>query len=156
MQTSDAGLNLIKQFEGFSPTQYYCPAGKLTIGYGHAIIPGEQFPQYGITELIAENLLKQDVIMAERVINNLVETGLLQNQFDALVSFVYNIGSKAFEESTLLRLINANKVELAAQEFSRWIYAAGVIQQGLVKRRAAEKIFFCLQIKGGFSSIKYY
>lgn len=142
MQTSQAGLALIKKFEGFCSVAYYCPAGKLTIGYGHVILPGEQFPESKISESAAENMLKQDVTMVGKAINQLVATDLLQNQFDALVSFVYNIGVKAFEKSTLLRLINANKLERAAEEFPRWIYAAGVVQQGLVRRRQAEKLMF--------------
>lgn len=142
MQISDAGLALIKQFEGFSQIAYYCPAGKLTIGYGHVILPGEQFPESGISESIGEILLKQDVSIAEKAINQLITTALLQNQFDALVSFVYNIGSKAFEKSTLLRLINENKLPLAAVEFARWVYVGKKIQAGLVRRRAAEKLMF--------------
>lgn len=142
MKTSENGLNIIKTYEGFSAKAYFCPAGKLTIGYGHVIIADEKFPPAGITEKAAENILKQDVMLAEKVINDLVVIELLQNQFDAVVSFVYNIGRKAFEKSKLLRFLNENKPELAAGEFSKWIFAGGTVQNGLVKRRKAEKCLF--------------
>lgn len=142
MKISESGLKIIKKYEGFSATPYFCPAGKLTIGYGHAIISGEKFPACGISPEMAEKLLKQDIIIAESAINRLVMVELLQNQFDALVSFVYNTGVKAFEKSSLLRLLNENKPEAAAGEFSRWIFAGGVAQNGLIRRRAAEKELF--------------
>ncbi len=142
MQISEKGLELIKLYEGFCPTPYLCPAGKLTIGYGHVIVSGEKFLDGIIAREKAEILLKQDVSMAEDVVTDLVIIGLLQNQFDALVSFVYNVGSKAFEKSTLLRLLNKNKLELATGQFSKWIFAGGVAQKGLIRRRDAEKLMF--------------
>ncbi len=142
MEISDNGLELIRQFEGFSPKPYRCPAGKLTIGYGHAIIFSDKFPASGITQEIAENLLKQDVSVAENSINHLVSGQILQCQFDALCSFVYNIGTKAFEKSSLLRLLNQGHPELAAAEFARWIYTGGIVQNGLIRRREAEKSLF--------------
>jgi lysozyme len=142
MQTSNAGLELIKKFEGFSATPYYCLASKLTIGYGHVILSKESFPRAGISKSEATILLKQDVSASERAINRLVTTPLLQNQFDALVSFVYNIGAQHFEKSTLLRFLNDNSMELAAKEFSRWVFAGGLMQKGLVRRRKAEKLMF--------------
>ena len=141
MKISNAGLKLIKQYEGFWGAPYFCPAGKLTIGYGHVILSGENFSD-AITEENAEILLKQDVSSAENTLNRLVIIELSQNQFDALVSFVYNVGSKAFEKSTLLRFLNENKLELAAEQFSRWIFAKGVVQKGLINRRVAEKLMF--------------
>lgn len=143
MKISALGLEIIKQYEGFSANTYFCPAGKLTIGYGHVIVAGEKFPAGGIDDKIAESLLKQDVAIAQRAINCLVSVQLLQNQFDALVSLVYNVGTKAFEKSKLLRLLNENKPELAADEFSKWIFVGGVVQNGLIRRRAAEKELFC-------------
>lgn len=142
MKTSENGLELIKLYEGFCPTTYLCPAGKLTIGYGHVIVSGENFPVGGISRENAGIKLKQDVIAVEKTLGSLVITQLLQNQFDALVSFVYNVGSKAFEKSTLLRLLNENKPELAAEQFSKWIFAGGVVQKGLIRRRSAEKLMF--------------
>ncbi|MEK6746514.1 MAG: lysozyme [Pseudomonadota bacterium] len=148
MQTSENGLELIKQFEGFSGVPYYCPAWKLTIGYGHVILSGENFPKAGILKIEATNLLKQDVSMAEKAINRLVKIPLLQNQFDALVSFAYNIGAQRFENSTLLRFLNDNRMELVAKEFSRWVFAGGIMQKGLVKRRKAEKKLFISSCDG--------
>ena len=142
MKISEYGLNIIKKYEGFSTIPYFCPARKLTIGYGHVIVSRETFPLSGISTEIAENLLKQDVSIAEMAINHLVAIKLLQNQFDALVSFVYNVGGKAFEKSTLLRLLNENKQELAAAELSKWIFAGGAVQNGLISRRAEEKQLF--------------
>lgn len=142
MEISGIGLELIKKFEGFSSKPYRCPAGKLTIGYGHAIIFSDQFPEGGITQSMAEDMLKQDVSVAENSINRLVAGQLLQRQFDALCSFVYNIGAKAFEKSSLLRLLNQGHPELAAAEFARWIYTGGIVQNGLIRRREAEKSLF--------------
>ena len=144
MKTSQDGIELIKKFEGFSATPYFCPAHKLTVGYGHLIITGEKFSARGISREEAETLLKQDVGVAEQAIERLVECELLQNQFDALVSFVYNIGAKAFEKSTLLRLLRENSPAQAAGEFRKWIYAGGIVQNGLIKRREAEKRLFSL------------
>ncbi len=142
MKTSQNGIELIKKFEGFSATPYFCPAHKLTVGYGHVIIAGEKFPAQGISQQEAEILLKQDVIVPEQIISRLVTYELQQNQFDALVSFIYNIGIKAFEKSTLLRLLQENKQTKAAVEFSKWIYAGGAVQNGLVRRRWAEREMF--------------
>lgn len=142
MKTSENGIELIKKFEGFCATPYFCPAGKLTVGYGHVVISGEKFPARGISEDEAEKLLRKDVSIAEKSINNLVKINLSQNQFDALVSFVFNIGTKAFANSKLIRLLNENKLELAKNEFSRWIYTNGKTQNGLINRRKAEQKTF--------------
>ena len=142
MQLSQKGIDLIKQFEGFSPQPYLCPAGKMTIGYGHVIRVGEDFPAGGIDVVGAETLLKQDVNRVGDAVSGMVKVGLLQNQFDDICSLAYNIGCKAFEKSTLLRYLNAGKPNLAAGEFMRWVYAGGVIQSGLARRRIAEKSMF--------------
>jgi lysozyme len=142
MRVSEQGLELIKQFEGFSAEPYYCPGGKLTIGYGHVMTDGESSFIEKITKEHAEELLRLDTQYAENAICNLVTQPLSQNQFDALVSFIYNIGSAAFEKSTLLRLLNAGDMNGAAKQFGRWIYAAGHKLEGLVRRRVAEAEFF--------------
>ncbi len=139
MHTSEQGLALIRRFEGFSATPYRCAGGKMTIGYGHVIRPGETFQQIGIRE--AEELLKNDVLETERAVARLVEFPLKQCQFDALVSFAYNVGTKAFEKSTLLRLLNAQN-PVVLQEFGRWVHAAGRRLEGLAARRAAEMALF--------------
>jgi lysozyme len=104
MKISENGLAIIKESEGFKPAPYLCPAGYWTIGFGHRILSTESF--ISITEAEAEQLLIKDVGIAENCINNLVKVPITQNQFDALVSFVYNVGCEAFKNSTMLRLLN--------------------------------------------------
>ncbi|MEZ5691469.1 MAG: lysozyme [Rickettsiales bacterium] len=142
MKTSKNGIELIKRFEGFSAEPYYCPAGKLTIGYGHVMSGKEREGLLTISKEIAENLLKKDIEIAEKTIARLVKIEITQGQFDALVSFIYNIGNQAFEKSTLLRILNDGETELAAGEFKRWVYSKGKRLRGLVKRREAEKLLF--------------
>ena len=135
------GLDLIKHFEGFSPLEYTCVGGKRTIGYGHVICPGEDFTA-GVTEEQAEELLAEDVGIAEEAVIRLVEVPLTPHQFDALVSFVFNVGRRNFEGSTLLRRLNAGDYDGAAGEFKRWKYAGGRVCRGLVRRREAEAELF--------------
>lgn len=142
MEISEQGLALIRGFEGFSATPYLCPGGKPTIGYGHVIGAGEAFPEAGISRETAETMLKQDVKWAEQAVRRLAAVALSQNQFDALVCLVYNIGAKAFEKSTLLRILNSGDPEAAARQFSRWVYASGRKLPGLERRRAAETLLF--------------
>jgi lysozyme len=140
MQVSDQGLALIRQFEGFSPLPYRCPAGRLTVGYGHVIATDEAYN--GINLAQGEDMLKEDVNIVMSGIANLVRIPLEQCQFDALVALAYNIGLQAFERSTLLRLLNANDLKNAAGQFGRWVYAGGQRMEGLVRRRAAETALF--------------
>ena len=141
MNISEPGLALIKQFEGFSPTPYLCPAGKPTIGYGHVIRASEQFPD-AISTDEAESLLKQDVSYTEQIITHSIVIDLTQNQFDALVSLAYNIGVGAFVNSTLLRLLNTGDTQAASAQFAHWIYSNGQKLDGLAARRAAEAELF--------------
>jgi lysozyme len=138
---SQQGLDLIKRFEGFSPEPYYCSAGKRTIGYGHVIKKGEDFC-LPLTLDEANSILNQDVAYVVMLINRLADRELTQNQFDALVSFVFNVGGKAFENSTLLRLLRAGDDEKAAAQFARWVYAGGKKLPGLAARRAEEAQLF--------------
>lgn len=135
------GINFIKRREGFSPLPYLCTAGKETIGYGHVVKPGEQFP-CGLTEKHAEDILYDDLAEAEQCIFDNVTVDLLPNQFDALVSLIFNIGTNAFEKSTLLRALNSEQYEEAGQQFLRWVYANGKVVYGLQKRREKEKRLF--------------
>jgi len=141
MRTSEQGLALIRQYEGFSAVCYICPAGKQTIGYGHVIRKNEQFTG-GISESDARKLLMQDVKGAEQAVIRLVTAVLTQNQFDALVSFTYNVGAAALAKSSLLRFLNAGNPDAAAQEFCRWVYGCGRKLPGLATRRAAEEALF--------------
>lgn len=139
MKISDKGLALIKSFEGFSALAYLCPAGVWTVGYGHT---------KGVTQSshctlpAAEALIREDVAFAEGAVTNSVVVKLTQGQFDALVSFVFNLGVGTFRKSTLLRLLNKKDYAGAADEFDRWIFAGGKKQKGLVARRSAERALF--------------
>ena len=140
MTTSQNGINLIKQFEGFRAVPYKDIAGFPTIGYGHLIQPGEVFG--AVSSVDATTLLITDLATAEICINTYVTTTINQNQFDALASFVYNLGCGKLKMSTLLKLINAGELELAADEFLKWNHAGGAVVKGLTERRKAERDLF--------------
>ena len=135
------GLDLIKRFEGFSRTVYFCPAGYPTIGYGHVVKDDEDFSA-GIDESQAEELLRQDAQIAERTVLRLINVPLTDGQFDALVSFTYNLGGGALQRSTLRRKINREEHAEVPEQFMRWVWAGGRKLKGLVRRRAAEAIFY--------------
>lgn len=139
MNTSQKGLDLIKSFEGLRLSAYKCPAGVWTIGYGTTagVKPGQS-----ITKERAEELLRDDVKRFEDQVLRLVKVPLTQGQFDALVSFTYNLGAANLGNSTLLRLLNAGDYKGAAAQFDRWTKAGGKELPGLVKRRAAERALF--------------
>ena len=141
MKTSNVGIDLIKSFEGCILKAYKCPAGVWTIGYGHTagVEEGQK-----ITQAQAEELLKEDLKRFETYIENLVTVKINQYQFDALVSFCYNIGPGNLKTSTLLKLLNKGDYEGAAEQFDRWVKAGDKKLAGLVKRRAAEKELFLL------------
>ena len=135
------GLDLIKRFEGFSRTVYFCPAGYPTIGYGHVVKDDEDFSA-GIDEAQAEELLRQDAQIAERAVLRLINVLLTDGQFDALVSFTYNLGGGALQRSTLRRKINREEHAEVPEQFMRWVWAGGRKLRGLVRRRAAEAGFY--------------
>lgn len=139
-QLSPAGLNLIKQFEGLSLTRYNDAAGFPTIGYGHLIKDGENYET--ITQMQAENLLSEDAMEAIRAVNANVTVPLTQNQFDALVSFTYNVGVDNFRHSTLLAMVNGGDFDGAAQQFGRWNRSGGQVIPGLQARREQEAQIF--------------
>lgn len=136
---SKDGLDLICRFEGFSPVIYICPAGYPTIGYGHLITEAnkEQFLD-GVDEDEALELLRKDVAVAERAVLRLISVPLTQGQFDALVSFTFNLGAGALQRSTLRRKVNREEHDDVPAEFMKWVWAGGRKLKGLVKRRAAE------------------
>lgn len=141
MKASKNAVNLIKRFEGCRLNAYKCPAGVWTIGYGHTsnVKKGDT-----ITELQAETFLAIDLQRYECAINVnvLPKCSLTQNEFDALVSFVFNIGTGNFDRSTMLKLLQQGKKNEAAQQFDKWIYSGKKILPGLIKRRQAEKELF--------------
>lgn len=141
MQISQAGIDLIKQYEGYSDTSYECQAGVWTIGYGTT---GPNIgPNQRITKEQAEEWFRNDVARFETAVTNALTTRVNQNQFDALVSFAYNVGANAFKNSTLLKLLNNQASQtVVASEFLKWVYAGGKISQGLKNRREKEKALF--------------
>lgn len=135
------GLNLIRQWEGFKPYPYKCPADKMTIGYGHVIKENENFIQ--ITPAEAEELLLDDVIDAEKAVIRVNEKiPLSANQYDALVSLVFNIGIGAFENSSMYGYLMSKDYVAAASEFPRWCKANKRGLKGLLKRRIDEMLLF--------------
>lgn len=150
MKTSQDGINLIKHFEGFRTKAYLDSVGVPTIGYGHT--KGVKMGMI-ITETKAEELLREDLSYFEKKVSELVKVPLTQNQFDALVSFTFNLGEGNLKKSTLLKKLNGlvytnNKLlEEVADEFLKWNKAGGKVLSGLTKRRLAEKMMFLKPIK---------
>ena len=140
MRLSPAGVDLIKAFEGYRPTVYLDIAGKATIGYGHLVRPGESFGYLDGTE--AEALLRQDVASAESAVSRLITAPLHQLQYDALVSFTFNLGSGALQRSTLRQQANRGAHAEVPAEFLKWVRAGGKVSKGLVKRRIAEAALY--------------
>jgi lysozyme len=137
MKTSYEGARFIAYFEGFKSKIYICPAGELTIGFGHVVHDNDIFKEE-MTLKRAYELLKEDLSKREQVLDHL---DLKQNEFDALMSFVFNVGATAFKNSTLYELIKNGKIGIG-MEFSKWIHVHGKVVDGLVKRRKAEADLF--------------
>lgn len=139
MKASGACRGLVRQFEGCRLAAYICPAGVPTIGVGRTrgVKMGDR-----CSVQQADLWLTEDLQDAEAAVSSLVKVPLSQGQFDALVSFVFNLGASAFTKSTLLKRLNAGLPVAAADEFKRWVYSGGVRLKGLVDRRAAEEAMF--------------
>jgi lysozyme len=143
MQLSFNGLETLKRFEGFRSEAYKDTGGVFTIGYGTTtwnekpVVAGQT-----ITEKEAILALQHDVAWAQTAINQLVRVPLTQNMFDALSSFVYNIGADAFSKSTMLKLLNSGDYRGAANQFTRWVFDNGKQIAGLVSRRLTEQSLF--------------
>ncbi|MEM0704456.1 lysozyme [Enterobacter quasihormaechei] len=144
MQTSDKGIDLIKQFEGCKLSAYQDSVGVWTIGYGWTQPVDGKPIRAGMTikQETAERLLKTGLVSYESDVSRLVKVGLTQGQFDALVSFTYNLGARSLSTSTLLRKLNAGDYAGAADEFLRWNKAGGKVLNGLIRRREAERALF--------------
>ncbi len=137
---NQAGIELIKHFEGCFLKPYLCPAGVLTVGYGHTgpdVIKGKS-----ITAKEAEELLKKDLLKFSKAISERVKVSTNDNQFSALVSLTYNIGLGNLYMSTLLKLLNRGDYVGAGNEFLKWNRANGKVLVGLTKRREAERILY--------------
>jgi lysozyme len=139
MKTSKNGIDLIKKYEGCRLTAYVDSAGVWTIGYGHTqgVKQGDK-----ITQDQADKALIGDLTESENCINAVCRKELTQNQFDALVSFVFNVGCGAFRSSTMLKYINLGKFTQAALEFPKWNKSVGKVLDGLTKRRESEQLLF--------------
>ena len=145
MKTSDMGLSMIKSFEGFSAKPYLCPAGVPTIGYGATYYPDGRrvtMQDRPVTVAQATDMLRSMLASYEAGVSRYVLVPLTQGQFDALVSFAYNLGLSALKSSTLLRLVNARDYAGAAAQFVRWNRAGGKVLPGLTRRREAERQMF--------------
>lgn len=168
MRLSDGGLAAVAAEESFVPFAYYCPARIPTIGYGHVLRGGEAFGRVSeaearaalsrlppgivsrlvrdggmligpLSEADALDLLRRDSAHAEGIVRACVRVPLEQHQFDALVSFAFNVGDGAFRGSTLLRLLNAGDYDGAAGQFSVWRMGGGRVLPVLVARRRREE-----------------
>ena len=139
MKTSAEGLALIKKFEGLELEAYKCAAGVLTIGYGHTagVQEGDVW-----SEAQANEQLEIDMEEYAGYINDLVSCPLSQNQFDALVSWVYNLGPANLKASTLLKKLNAGDYADVPHQIKRWNKAGGKVLEGLIRRREAEALLF--------------
>lgn len=147
MQISDKGIALIKNSEGFRGNAYPDPAtgGKpYTIGYGTTVYPSGMPVKLGdkVTQDQGDAYLRNDVRNFEAAVSSAVKVKLTQGQFDALVSFTYNVGPANMSSSTLIKKLNAGDSAGAADEFLRWNKAAGKVMAGLTTRRAAERALF--------------
>ncbi len=135
MRVSEIAIEKIKDFEGFRATAYKCPAGKLTIGYGHT---SGVLTYQKCTREQAHMWLVDDMRAAEKCVGAL-GIDMTQGQFDALCDFVFNVGAANFHRSTLLKKIRAGAGEAEIRgEFSRWVFAAGKVLPGLITRRQWE------------------
>lgn len=143
LTTSPRGLELIRSFERFEPQAYLCPAGELTIGYGHVIRKSEPHLRTAtLTRAEAEALLRGDCRTIEIYLSAVLPDWVRIHHFDALVSFCFNCGIKAFDGSTLRVKLKAGDRLAAQAEFSKWVFAKGRRLRGLVVRRACEALMF--------------
>lgn len=142
--TSDVGVDLISSFEGTRFKAYDDGVGFWTIGTGTTVYPNGVKVKQGdtCTPEQAKTYFKHDLAKFEKAVNESVTVPLNQNQFDALVSLTYNIGSGAFKDSTLLKRLNKGNYQGAAEQFLVWNKAGGKVMKGLVRRREAEQALF--------------
>jgi len=141
MKTSQVGLALIKHYEGFRSKPYRCPAGKWTIGYGHLINDGRNLPAsynrvFSIGEI--DELLKRDLVRFEQGVLRYITMPLNQHQFDALVSFSFNLGLGTLQRSTVRQKINRGDFKGAAKVLLQYNKAGGKVLKGLDLRRKDE------------------
>ena len=143
-KVSASGINLICSFEGLRLNAYDDGVGVWTIGFGTTIYPNGIKVKRGdtCTEAQAKAYMAHDLKKFESAVNSAVAVSINQNQFDAMVSLAYNIGTSAFKNSTLVKKLNAGDIRGAAAQFDVWNKASGRVLQGLVNRRAVERKLF--------------
>lgn len=144
MSVSNKGVDLICEFEGKRLVAYDDGVGVWTIGFGTIKYPNGVRVKKGDTCTLdqAKEYMRHDLIEFEHTVNSSVKVPLNQNQFDALVSLAYNIGSNAFKSSTLVKKLNTGDYQGAADQFNVWVNAGGKRMQGLANRRDKEKLLF--------------
>lgn len=134
-------INIIKKYEKFEMRKYKCPRGIDTIGYGHVILPHERLNK--INEKEAERLLEIDLQKAKAAVNRNIKVALNTHQYEALLSFTFNVGGAALQRSSLRQKINREEHEQVMGELLRWVYAGGRVMRGLVARRMEEGRLYC-------------
>ena len=139
MKISQEGLSLIKKFEGCEYNAYKCAANVWTIGYGHTadVKEGDL-----VTQQQADKLLEEDISIFEEIVDESVTVPLHQNQFDALVSWTFNLGGGNLNASSMLKVLNKGDYEDVPAQIKRWNKAGGKVLEGLVRRREAEALLF--------------
>jgi lysozyme len=147
LSISSTGIDLIKKWESFRSKPYFCSAGVCTIGYGTTYYPSGTAvtpTDPAITEFRANELLSANLKPFEDAVHKYVKVKLTQNQFDALVSFTYNVGIKSLKDSTLLSKLNSGRYLEIPREMNKWTRANGKVLRGLVNRRKVEGELFTL------------
>ena len=143
MKISQAGIDLVKRFEGCSLTPYLCPAGYWTVGYGHVIGIGKTKPEKQLyTQEEVDELLRTDLVRFEQGVLRYCPVHLTQFEFDSLVSFSFNLGLGVLQRSTLRRKILRQDKQAAARNILKYNKAGGQVLKGLTRRREAEYRMF--------------
>lgn len=154
MQVGQSGKKLFQEWEGLELEEYLDSGGAPTIGIGHLMTRSERMSgkimingkgvvyRNGLTAQQCWDLLDQDLDFAEASVNSMVTVPLNQNQFDALVSFIFNVGESAFRNSTLLKVLNAGHFDQVPVQLRRWIRDNGKVVKGLVNRREKEIVLW--------------
>lgn len=135
------GLAIVKRYEGMSRHAYKCPAGYWTIGYGHRVKPSERFNE-PLTDKSMDQLLESDLSEACKAVQRLIKVPVRDNQFSALVSFTFNLGSGCFQRSVLRARLNRGEYKEAGQAFMLYVRASGRVLKGLLNRRHDEMMLF--------------
>jgi lysozyme len=150
MKTNEAGIALIKEFEGLRTTAYQDSVKIWTIGYGHTSAAGAPTVAKGmkITKEQAVQILRADLDKFEQAVSKIIKVPVSENAFAAMVSLAFNIGPGAFARSSVARFVNAKQIDKAARAFGMWVKAGGNTLPGLVRRRAAEAALFLTPDEG--------